>query len=48
MARRLVEVLGLASEPVATSYSDDPDGEGGREGRYACVAVKHAFRPVFK
>ncbi len=44
MARKLVEVLGLASEPVTISYSDDPDGESGREGRYVCVAVKHAFK----
>jgi len=44
MARRLVEVLGLASEPVAISYSDVPDPEGGRGGRYVCVAVKHAFK----
>lgn len=44
MARRLVEVLGLASEPVAITYSDNPDPEGGREGRYVCVAVKHAFK----
>jgi len=44
MARRLVELLDLASEPVAITYSDHPDDEGGREGRYVCVAVKHAFK----
>ena len=44
MSRGLVEVLGLDSEPVAITYADDPDPEGGRGGRYVCVAVKHAFK----